>query len=66
MPELTLDDPRVRELDRACSRAFLDVVDAVEDAGRAGLSAEVIARYAPLPLHEIRLILKEAQESGED
>lgn len=58
----TYDDPRVRELDRACSRAYLDIIDAVEDAGRQGIPVETIAWYANLPETEVRYVLKEMHE----
>lgn len=61
-----LEDSRVRELDRACSRAYLDMIDAVEEAGRNGLSVAAIAWYANLPETEVRYVLMEMCETDEE
>lgn len=58
----THEDPRVRELDRAACRAYLSAIDAVEEAGRQGLSVEAIVRCTNLPETEVRYVLKEMDE----
>jgi hypothetical protein len=57
--DLTLSDPRVQELDRAASRACVELCEAIETATCAGVPAEVIAKYTNKPLSEVQLIIEE-------
>lgn len=64
-PTLDRTDPRIEQLDRAAVRAHLDLIDAIEEVGHAGLPAEVISRYASVPVSEVELILREMDEDRE-
>lgn len=57
--DLTLSDPRIQELDRAASRACVELCEAIETATRAGVPAETIAKYTNKPLPEVQLIIEE-------
>lgn len=61
--EFPTTDPRVRELDRATSRAYANLGEAIETAALSGVPAEVIARYTDLPMAEVRLVVAEMRGS---
>jgi hypothetical protein len=63
--EWSPDHPRVRELWRTTNEAYVTIADAIEEAARAGVPAEIIATTADVPLREVELILKDAETDEE-
>lgn len=64
-PRWSLEHPRVRELWRTANEAYCTIADAIEEAARVGVPVEVISTTACVPLREVELILKDAQEGEE-
>ncbi|MDG4833928.1 hypothetical protein O7627_32175 [Solwaraspora sp. WMMD1047] len=62
--EITLADPRVRDLDRATSRAYAVLGEAIETAALRGVPVEIIAKYTSLPLDEVSLALTDTEEAA--
>lgn len=60
--KFTLADPRVHELDRAASEAYVTLCEAIEKAARQGVPPEVIARYTDKPMADVRMIITEMQD----
>jgi len=61
------DHPRVRELWRTANEAHCTIAGAIEEAARAGVSGEMIATTAGVPVREVELILKDAEaDEGEE
>lgn len=63
--DFALSDPRVQELDRAASQACVGLCEAIETATRAGVPAEIVAKYTNKPLSEVRLIIEEMRNLDE-
>lgn len=61
-PQWSLDHPRARELWRTTNEAYCTIADAIEEAARVSVPIEIIATTAAVPVREVELILKDAEE----